>query len=175
MDLTNIILELQDRVIRLEKEVTLLKESMKERDKIQDDAVATPLHDTEKNDIVPYNIQSIARTRDKTRYLFQDAVYLKNHLVFAVVQDYVKTHRSLVKEELQEVFPKHLQGSIGVVVDIEKAKMRNDYNVRFFTDENEILHLVDGDMVVCSQWGILNIPNFLERANQLGYIITEIK
>lgn len=175
MDLTNIILELQDRVIRLEKEVALLKESLKERDKIQDKAAEASRQNTENNNIIPYNIQSIARTRDKTRYLFQEAVYLKNHLVLAVVQDYVKTHRSLAREELQAVFPKHLQGSIGVVVDIEKAKMRNDYNVRFFTDEDEILHLVDGDMVVCSQWGIINIPNFLERANQLGYIITEIK
>lgn len=175
MNLTNIILELQDRVIRLEKEVALLKESFKERDKIQDKTVVASQQNTEKNIIIPYNIQSIARTRDKTRYLFQNAVYLKNHLVLAVVQDYVKTHKSLAREELQTAFPKHLQGSIGVVVNIEKAKMRNDYNVRFFTDEKEIIHLVDGNMVVCSQWGILNIPNFLARANQLGYIITEIK
>ena len=73
------------------------------------------------------------------------------------------------------VFPKQLQGSIGVVADIETAKQRKDYDLRFFTDDDEIVHLSNGEMVVCSQWGILNIPNFVEHARTLGYEINEIK
>ena len=44
----------------------------------------------------------------------------------------------------------------------------------FFAKEDEILRLVDGNMFVCSQWGILNIPNFIKRAEQLGYEIQQI-
>ncbi len=29
-------------------------------------------------------------------------------------------------------------------------------------------------MLVCSQWGILNISNFIKRAEQLGYKIEQI-
>ena len=61
------------------------------------------------------------------------------------------------------------------VVEYESiAKLRKDYQVRFFEKEDEILQLVDGKMLVCSQWGILNISNFIKRANQLGYEIEPI-
>ena len=48
------------------------------------------------------------------------------------------------------------------------------YTVRFFEKEDEILRLVDGNMMVCSQWGILNISNFIKRAEQLDYTIEQI-
>lgn len=54
------------------------------------------------------------------------------------------------------------------------AKLRKDYEVRFFTKKDEVLHLIDCDAYVCTQWGILNIPNFVARARQLGYIIEEV-
>ena len=54
------------------------------------------------------------------------------------------------------------------------AKQRKDYQVRFFAKEDEILQLIDGNMFVCSQWGVLNISNFIKRAEQLGYKIEQI-
>ena len=54
------------------------------------------------------------------------------------------------------------------------ARQRKDYQVRFFEKEDEVLRLVDGNMLVCSQWGILNISNFIKRAEQLGYKIEQI-
>lgn len=54
------------------------------------------------------------------------------------------------------------------------AKQRKDYQVRFFEKEDEILRLIDGNMFVCSQWGVLNISNFIKRAEQLGYEIEQI-
>ena len=44
----------------------------------------------------------------------------------------------------------------------------------FFEKEDEILRLIDGNMFVCSQWGVLNISNFIKRAEQLGYEIEQI-
>ena len=72
------------------------------------------------------------------------------------------------------IFDKSLQGSIGVVEYENIAMQRKDYQVRFFEKEDEILRLVDGNMMVCSQWGVLNISNFIKRAEQLDYTIEQI-
>ena len=56
----------------------------------------------------------------------------------------------------------------------EEKNMLKDYQVRFFTKEDEILQLNDGNMLLCSQWGVLNISNFIKRAEQLGYKIEQI-
>ena len=106
--------------------------------------------------------------------MFNGQIYLKNKLVLAVVSDYVKSHAGISSEELKQVFSKSLQGSIGVVENENIARQRKDYELRFFAKDNEILRLLDGNVVVCSQWGILNIPNFIARARQLGYEIEEI-
>ena len=164
MDLTNVILEMQSRIIQLEQEVAQLKQQM---------ATVSLLNSVAEND--SKESANTVRTRDKTRYIFREEAYLKNRLVLAVVQAFVAENYPISKEELLRVFPKQLQGSIGVVADIETAKQRKDYDLRFFTDDDEIVHLSNGEMVVCSQWGILNIPNFVEHARTLGYEIKEIK
>ena len=164
MDLTNVILEMQSRIIQLEQEVAQLKQQM---------ATVSLLNSVAEND--SEESANTVRTRDKTRYIFREVAYLKNRLVLAVVQAFVAENYPISKEELLRVFPKQLQGSIGVVADIETAKQRKDYDLRFFTDDDEIVHLSNGEMVVCSQWGILNIPNFVEHARTLGYEIKEIK
>ena len=61
-----------------------------------------------------------------------------------------------------------------MVEKAEIAALRADYTIRFFTKPEEVLHLIDGDMYVCSQWGILNIPNFIKIAKQLDYNIESI-
>lgn len=59
-------------------------------------------------------------------------------------------------------------------VGIAKRRGEAEYRIRFFADEDKILHLRDGDMVVCTQWGIMNIPRFLAVAEQLGYQIKPV-
>jgi hypothetical protein len=106
--------------------------------------------------------------------MFNGNVYLKNKLVLAVVKDYVSKNQTITCNELKTVFDKSLQGSIGVVEYENIAMQRKDYQVRFFAKEDEILQLIDGNMFVCSQWGVLNISNFIKRAEQLGYEIEQI-
>lgn len=115
------------------------------------------------------------KTRDKTKYIYNEKVCLKNRLVFNVVHDYIKAHPTISRNDLKRVFPKDLQGSIGVVENIEIAERRPDYKIRFFADEDETLTLSDGKMYVCSQWGIINIPRFIQRAEKLGFVIIEDK
>ena len=158
MEYNELILDMLNRIVKLEKEVELLK---KEK---------TPSAVISKETFIEERPQQ----RDKTRYMFNGNVYLKNKLVLAVVKDYVSKNQAITCNELKTVFDKSLQGSIGVVEYEIVAKQRKDYQVRFFEKEDEILRLVDGNMLVCSQWGILNISNFIKRVEQLGYEIEQI-
>ena len=158
MEYQELILDMLNRIVKLEKEVELLK---KEK---------TPSEEIPKETF----IEERPAQRDKTRYMFNGNVYLKNKLVLAIVKDYVSKNQAITCNELKMVFDKSLQGSIGVVEYEHIAKQRKDYHVRFFEKEDEILRLVDGNMMVCSQWGVLNISNFIKRAEQLGYKIEQI-
>lgn len=158
MEYKELILDMLNRIVKLEKEVELLK---KEK---------TPSEVISKETF----IEGRPVQRDKTRYMFNGNVYLKNKLVLAVVKDYVSKNQTITCNELKTVFDKSLQGSIGVVEYENIAMLRKDYQVRFFAKEDEILQLLDGNMLVCSQWGILNISNFIKRAEQLGYKMEQI-
>lgn len=158
MEYNELILDMLNRIVKLEKEVELLKNA-----KTSSDAIEKEMFVNERS-----------AQRDKTRYMFNGNVYLKNKLVLAVVKDYISKNQTLTCNDLKEVFDKSLQGSIAVVEYEGVARQRKDCNIRFFAKEDDILHLIDGNMLVCSQWGILNIANFIKRAEQLGYKIEQI-
>lgn len=159
MEYNELILDMLNRIVKLEKEVEELRNNRNTNEKVLSEK---PIVDDK------------PQQRDKTRYMFNGNVYLKNRLVLAVVKDYVSNNSEITCKELKEVFDKSLQGSIGVVEYENIAKQRCDYQVRFFAKEDEIIKLKDGNMLACSQWGILNIPNFIKRAEQLGYTIEQI-
>ncbi len=169
-----IVVELLSRIKALERDVAELKQKLSGEDsRLGEDIEETPVNGimNSKRLVMPDR-----NTRDTTRYAFNGGVYTKKGLVYAVVKNYVDGHPNITRDGLKRVFDRSLQGSLGVVENVEIAKRRGDpeYRVRFFTDENEILHLADGDMVVCTQWGIMNIPRFLAVAEQLGYQIKAI-
>lgn len=172
MEYEKVLLDLMDRVIKLEKEVEELKKNSNESNEndFSDNFVMGCSSINQSNN----GSVETKTTRDKTRYMFNGQIYLKNKLVLAVVSDYVNKHLKISSEELKQVFNKSLQGSIGVVESENIARQRKDFEIRFFAKDAEVLHLLDGNVVVCSQWGILNIPNFIARARQLGYQIEEI-
>lgn len=158
MNYNELILDMLNRIVKLEKEVELLKDQKESAETISKEKL----------------IEEKPIQRDKTRYMFNGNVFLKNKLVLAILKDYVSKNQAITCNELKTVFDKSLQGSIGVVEYEIIARQRKDYQVRFFEKEDEILRLVDGNMLVCSQWGILNISNFIKRAEQLGYQIEQI-
>ena len=162
MDYSNIILEMLDRIKALEREVAELK---------QKHSVSKSNEGKSCEKVSP----SAVSKRDTTRYLFKGNVLLKNRLVLAVVRNYVERNPQVTVSEIKTIFDKSLQGSIGVIEERFIAEQRPDYKIRFFAKDEEIIHLTDGDIFVCSQWGILNIPQFIARANQLGFDIQEIK
>ena len=120
------------------------------------------------------HIHHVNAKRDKTRYFFINDIYLKNKLVLAVVKQYVEDNKGCTINDLERIFPKSIQGSIGVVKRVEEAQARSDFSKRFFTKEQDIIHLTDGDMYVCSEWSIKNIKTFIFIAEKYGYKIEEI-
>ena len=185
MEYEKLLLDIMQRVMELEKEVKELKKWKEDFDKEDGDddfdscySACIDMPEINDSSFVSnrYNDLGTRATKDKTKYMFKGVIYPKNRLVLAVVTDYVKNHPNITKEGLKEVFNKSLQGSIGVVEDLEVAKKnRFDYERRFFALAEEILKVADGKMIVCTQWGITNIGNFLFRARMLGYQIQEIK
>ena len=175
MEYKELILEMLNRIVKLEKEVDALKKANSRE--VFERPELKPIVDPHWSFVDDEKIVEpvLPMRRDKTRYMFNGYVYLKNRLVLAIVKDYVSKNQNINCDELKEVFDKSLQGSIGVVEREAIAKQRTDYRVRFFADDDEILRLTDGNMLVCSQWGILNIPNFINRAEQMGYCITPIE
>lgn len=172
MDYSEIILELMRRIQILEKEVAELKNATLTTSAVHQ---MVPTNSPNENTPLDQELKTDARgKRDTTRYMFEKKAYLKNRLVLAVLQAYVRDNPDTTRGEIKKVFPRALQGSLGVVESAEIAQLRHDYEIRFFTKPEEVLHAFDGDMYVCTQWGILNIPNFVNCAIKLGYEIETI-
>ena len=111
-------------------------------------------------------------------YQFNGYKYGKGRLVLAVVKVYVENNPGVTFEKLSELFPKKLQGSIGVFNELKetKAKYSDKSHKRHFLKQDDIINLADCEVVVCTEWGIANIDNFIEQANEVGYsgLITSV-
>ena len=127
MDYANIILEMLDRIKKLEKEVEQLKrggENEEEKDR--------SYYLTKMSISNPENFCTQTNKRDTTRYMFEGNVYLKNRLVLEVVKKYVKDSTQISRDELKQVFSKSLQGSFGVVENVEICS-QNFWNFSLIT------------------------------------------
>ena len=152
LDLLNRIVTLEGKVAQLESERTVVK--------------SEPVRPSEPR-------RSLSNQRDMTKYLFEGKLYGKSRLVLAVVRKYVETHPNIKVRDLEITFDKSLQGSLGVVRELEEVKMNvSDYSKRFFIKPQEEIRLIDGTCVVCTQWGIGNIDWIVDYAvEDLGYEI----
>ncbi len=172
MDNATIILEMLTRIQKLEKQVGELQAALENQQKhnapneVKENASAMSIK-------AGVCVEGEIKRRDTTKYLYNGVVYSKNRLVLAIVKDYAEKNQVSFKE-LSEVFHSSLQGSIGVFERVEIAQNRQDYQIRFFTDENEIITLTDGQAYVCNQWDINKIARFLTQARKLGYFIQEL-
>jgi len=128
----------------------------------------------------PYQHPTAARsfnTRDATKYGFNNQTFGKSRLVLAVVQDYVNRNPETSFEELQTVFPKHLQGSMGVFDEISDAQeiYERTGHKRHYINPNETIRLSDVEIAVCTQWGAGNIDKFIDEAESIGYEIDRVE
>jgi hypothetical protein len=121
--------------------------------------------------------QNMSRTFDRTKYLFNGAVYGKGRLVLAVITKYVNDHEDITYADLTAIFPKTTRGSSGCFDTVEKAQQTLDEGgrKRHFLEPDEIIELKDSKIAVSTQWGIHGITKFLETARKLGIKISEAK
>ena len=112
-------------------------------------------------------------SRDTTKYLFNNRTYGKGRLVLAVVEQYASDYPE-TSNELLLIFPKKLQGSIGVFNELSyvKNKYGSKSHKRHFFKEHEVVQLSDCSIVVSTEWGSGNINQFIEQAEEHGYSIT---
>lgn len=118
-----------------------------------------------------------ARRRDFTQYNFSGQIYGKNRLVLAVFRNYLHSNPTKTFEQLKEAFPDLLQGALGVFVSQEEglAVVNRGGGARYFMNEPDVL--VTGDqrrIVICNQWGSMNIGKFIDRARELGFEIAPL-
>ena len=151
MNYDRIILELMERVSRLEEEVSEIKNSkqvVEEETKPQ---------------------------KDLTKYLLVDEnkAYLNNQLVLNVVRLYVDKNPTITEAELKEAFPDGLQDKLyGVFRKIEDIPA--NYQNRYFMDDEEIISTYFGEIAICSEWSQNSIEKFIDQAKELGFEIRPI-
>jgi hypothetical protein len=111
-----------------------------------------------------------ASVKDTTQYIFNDKIYGKGRLALALVKKYVEDNPSITYSELEKIFNRSLQGSLGVFSTQEKAEeiYTTTSRRRHFLKPEEVVKLSDSTIAVCSQWGVRNIDKLIAKATELG-------
>lgn len=113
--------------------------------------------------------------RDYTRYKYRNNVYGKGRLVLEIIRDYIENNSNITYQELVAIFYKKIQGSIGCIATKEEIENRRMDITRFYNKSYEIIKTASDEIMVCNQWGIKNIQNFIKKAEELGYKIEKIE
>ncbi len=110
------------------------------------------------------------RKKDTTKYSFNGHSYGKGKLVLAIVKDHVSRHPNVSFDDLRTVFPRDLQGSIGVInkYDFVQKNYMNKPHKRHFVKSDELIQLSDCTIAVCTEWGVGNINNIIEQGVAIG-------
>ncbi|WP_066802446.1 hypothetical protein [Moraxella oblonga] len=113
--------------------------------------------------------------KDFSKYQFNGDEFGKGRLVLEVVTHYCKNNNVIDIADLQNKFPSTLQPRFDVVTLLSELKNNPSLMMRYFRNDNQIIALNNGDkVVVCNQWGVGNIDNFINRAKELGYVIEKV-
>ena len=112
--------------------------------------------------------------RDYTRYQFNGTTYNKNRLVLAVLEQHVEKTPDIAFSQLEDAFPKKLQGHYGCFETVAQAEaIYSRGRKRHFLEPEELIELMDERIAICTQWGVGNLENFIAQARSLGYEIEE--
>ena len=109
--------------------------------------------------------------RDSSKYRFNGQKYGKGPLVRAIVEQYVKDNPIITYDELKKVFPNTLMPRLGVFEDVETAKKLARGGNRYFTKPEHIIKLANKKIVVCNQWTLALLTEFLSCTEALGFTL----
>lgn len=132
--------------------------------------------------VSPQELSSSAETsekskRDKTKYIFEGSQYGKGRFVLAAITKYVGDNPATNFNDLQSVFPKSMQGPIGVFNKVEfvEEKYSGKPIKRHYVMPEEIIQLTDCEVAVCTEWGIGNINDFVSKITEFGYEVIPVE
>jgi hypothetical protein len=93
------------------------------------------------------------------------------------VRKYIEDHPSAQFADLQQAFPKEVQGTLGVFATLDDAQeiYQESEIKRHFIEEDEVLKVGATTIAVCSQWGIGNIGKLIKLVKALNYKVEEVK
>ena len=118
--------------------------------------------------------EAVRGKKDTTKYNFKEHKNLgKGRLVLVVIKDYLINNPDMTFDELSNVFPPSLQnknGRYGVFAKTQEIEEK--HHVRYFMKEDDRVTLADTEIAVCTQWGIDNIPLFLNACKSLDLKIS---
>ena len=117
---------------------------------------------------------NVSRQFDRTQYRYHGNVVGKNRLVLAVLKQHVESNPDMTFSQLEQAFPKRLQGTYGCFDSVAQAD--NIYGrgrKRHFLKAEELIDVKDETIAICTQWGKGNIGAFIKRADELGHVIAE--
>ncbi|MEX0609274.1 MAG: hypothetical protein WD016_11815 [Balneolaceae bacterium] len=109
-------------------------------------------------------------TRDYSKFEFKGKIYNKARLINKVIRTFVEQNPSTTFPELERIFPRSLQGSMGVFDTKENAQEIYDGtgHKRHYLKSDELIKLSDSTIATSNQWGIKNITDFIKYVNALN-------
>jgi hypothetical protein len=113
---------------------------------------------------------------DRTLYTYKVRPLGKARLVLEIIKDFVKMTKPMSLDELEESFPRALQGSHetwSLLASANELFLKTGHK-RFYLDKNDQVHIGNEIVVVSNQWGVGNINQFINTAENLGYEIHKL-
>lgn len=106
--------------------------------------------------------------RDTKKIFYNGVSYPKNRLVLAIFKDFIQNNPDIGIDQLAEKFPP--QGNRSHFVKLDEAlEIKARGQARHFVKDNEVIQLIDGPIAISNQWGVLNLPGFLDHCrDELG-------
>lgn len=99
--------------------------------------------------------------KNVTQYKYNNELMGKGRLVLNCIRTIVEQRKNITLVQLQNIFPKSLNGPYEVIVKLNEGKKLSEVKQRYFT--NDVIKLKDGTrIVVTNQWGIHNIGTILQ-------------
>ena len=122
----------------------------------------------------PKKTEPVQSRKDVTRYHFKGKQLKKRQLVLECIKQYIADTGMKDPEALLEVFPDHIQGSLGVIRSAEQAEQYSNATEHYYFKDEDVLRLNGGIYVVSKDWTVKNIDRFIEVMEILGYEIKPI-
>ena len=115
--------------------------------------------------------------RNNDKYRYNGGVYNKGEIVNVVIKDYVAQNKNISYYQLEDIFPRKIQGSCGCFDRLEKAKeiYNRTSHKRHRLKQTDLIHLSDCIIATSNQWNPINIAEFLKNAYKLGFKIKVIE